>query len=315
MSKYTGKTCIVCGEKFKDGDDIVVCPECGTPYHRECYNKYGKCINTKLHEEHKSWSEDNREKQTDDAESITCSACGTVNPKSNLFCEKCGQPLHIKSNNQTFNQNSGNNGMPGFTDINDYIKNLNQQQFSDDAQIEDIKVKDYNKYIGNNSFYYLMQFTNFSKRKSKISFNFTALFFPELYFCSRKMYLYALPAVIFRIFNLLPYILAFTASGTDVSQLSLSSVSLWGLSGSSLQTLFTVINFLMLGIQFLSSIFGNYLYFNKCKKDIKHINNLDYTQQEKEEKLVSKGGLSIPSICIAPALYVIFGVIYFLFFK
>ena len=44
MANYTGK-CFSCGEVFKDGDDIVVCPECGTPYHRECYLKEGKCIN------------------------------------------------------------------------------------------------------------------------------------------------------------------------------------------------------------------------------------------------------------------------------
>ena len=50
MANYTGKKCFSCGEVFKDGDDIVVCPECGTPYHRECYLKEGKCINDALHE-------------------------------------------------------------------------------------------------------------------------------------------------------------------------------------------------------------------------------------------------------------------------
>ena len=27
----------------KKGDDIVVCPECGAPHHRECYEKEGHC--------------------------------------------------------------------------------------------------------------------------------------------------------------------------------------------------------------------------------------------------------------------------------
>lgn len=34
---YRGQHCPICGKEFCDGDDIVVCPECGTPYHRECY--------------------------------------------------------------------------------------------------------------------------------------------------------------------------------------------------------------------------------------------------------------------------------------
>ena len=33
---FTKYTCPVCGETFQNGDDVVVCPECGAPHHREC---------------------------------------------------------------------------------------------------------------------------------------------------------------------------------------------------------------------------------------------------------------------------------------
>ena len=36
MIDYTGLECPICGEKFTAQDDIVVCPECGAPYHRAC---------------------------------------------------------------------------------------------------------------------------------------------------------------------------------------------------------------------------------------------------------------------------------------
>ena len=42
--KYTGIPCAACNKPFEDGDDIVVCPECGTPYHRACYKELGHCI-------------------------------------------------------------------------------------------------------------------------------------------------------------------------------------------------------------------------------------------------------------------------------
>ena len=30
MADYKGNTCPVCKQKFKESDDIVVCPDCGT---------------------------------------------------------------------------------------------------------------------------------------------------------------------------------------------------------------------------------------------------------------------------------------------
>ena len=55
MGIHTGEKCIVCGQVFTDADDVVVCPECGTPYHRACWQKNGACINLPLHESGKSW--------------------------------------------------------------------------------------------------------------------------------------------------------------------------------------------------------------------------------------------------------------------
>ena len=47
---YTGIKCPVCGKAFTKQDDVVVCPECGAPYHRECYRNTGHCIFLEKHE-------------------------------------------------------------------------------------------------------------------------------------------------------------------------------------------------------------------------------------------------------------------------
>ena len=49
MSLYDNQKCPVCGELFKEGDDVVTCPICGTPHHRSCYKKLGTCANESLH--------------------------------------------------------------------------------------------------------------------------------------------------------------------------------------------------------------------------------------------------------------------------
>ena len=49
MPKYYGCPCEGCGRPLALTDDIVVCPDCGAPYHRECYEKLGRCIHTPAH--------------------------------------------------------------------------------------------------------------------------------------------------------------------------------------------------------------------------------------------------------------------------
>ena len=46
---FKGEICPVCKRQFEEGDDIVHCPECGTPHHRECYSLTGHCVNRSLH--------------------------------------------------------------------------------------------------------------------------------------------------------------------------------------------------------------------------------------------------------------------------
>ena len=46
---YLGLKCGVCGKNFEEEDDVVVCPECGTPAHRACYKEHGGCPNEEKH--------------------------------------------------------------------------------------------------------------------------------------------------------------------------------------------------------------------------------------------------------------------------
>lgn len=56
-SRYSGLCCPVCKVKFKDDDDIVVCPVCGAPHHRECYNQIRHCAYEQFHGTESQWRE------------------------------------------------------------------------------------------------------------------------------------------------------------------------------------------------------------------------------------------------------------------
>ena len=102
MQNYISEKCPVCGKEFCRDDDIVVCPDCGTPHHRECYKQLGHCANEEKHgsfEWSESFSTGNMsgaaEPQSVPAgtEAAICPYCGTKNPAGGRYCVNCGAPL------------------------------------------------------------------------------------------------------------------------------------------------------------------------------------------------------------------------------
>ena len=89
---FEGIKCPVCNTEFKDGDDIVVCPECGTPHHRECYEKENRCFYDSRHGEGFSFEKepvsDNSAQQSDNPDIIICARCKSENPKGMFYCGK-----------------------------------------------------------------------------------------------------------------------------------------------------------------------------------------------------------------------------------
>ncbi|MGN0448088.1 MAG: RING finger protein [Acutalibacteraceae bacterium] len=99
--RYIGNICIGCGEAFKEDDDIVVCPECGTPQHRQCYEKENKCVASDKHGEDYQWQgvtvKDTE--TTEKRETIPCPGCGNLNPKDAEQCSVCGMKFTIFGKN------------------------------------------------------------------------------------------------------------------------------------------------------------------------------------------------------------------------
>ena len=102
---YQGVCCPVCGKPFQEGDDIVVCPECGAPHHRECYKSLGHCaLQDQLHQEGLSWQNPNDQRpqhqaqrdgvQPDQNGNIICPNCGLFCHEEDQFCPNCRFPLH-----------------------------------------------------------------------------------------------------------------------------------------------------------------------------------------------------------------------------
>ena len=100
--RYENEICQGCGKIMHEGEDIVVCPECGTPQHRECYNAENRCVNTHLHEDGYVWRPKHTEETAENSapanaevEKILCPFCQHQNPADAKECENCGQPFEL----------------------------------------------------------------------------------------------------------------------------------------------------------------------------------------------------------------------------
>lgn len=201
---YTGCECKSCGKKFTAEDDIVVCPECGTPYHRECWKKEGKCINTELHESHQSW----KETQEKEKSGAVCKKCGNPLKDDQLFCDKCGAPSDFFFSQGGKPDETSREAAPNVEKIDRAMENVYpfMINFSDplcgfnpDEKYDDtVTVRDMGDFVGSNTHYYLPKFRNMRHLNLKLSMNFPAMFFPELYFAYRKMPLAAVLVLILR---------------------------------------------------------------------------------------------------------------------
>lgn len=109
MFFYEGCQCPVCGKPFQETDDIVVCPQCGAPHHRECWKQEGHCHFESSHGTGQQWKRPEPSPaspagtpatdpagpsaNTSAAGGKTCPYCGYSNTQYAEFCSRCGREI------------------------------------------------------------------------------------------------------------------------------------------------------------------------------------------------------------------------------
>jgi len=306
MSDYIGTRCIVCSEKFSTDDDIVVCPECGTPYHRDCYNKEGKCVNDVLHKTGGSWKPAyDTGSSAENNTATVCRHCGNVNPPMTLFCYRCGMPseniqndsdmskqtyrgIDINENPDAYNANNTD----GFPSLNAYLINFSDPLcgFNPDEDVEGVKMADLGDFVGSNTHYYLPIFKRFKETGHTLSWNFCAMLFPELYFSYRKMPLIALLAWLGRIISQIPQTIVGLSQVDGFGALS-EAISAININSSSFHGVMMIGYAIFYSLMFLMGFNANKFYFRSAIRKIKAVKAKSDGYDVRGE-IVRKGGTS-----------------------
>ena len=282
MAGYIGTKCMVCSEKFTSDDDVVICPECGTPYHRACYQKEGKCSNTVLHENGGAWKPAYEAGSGEaDGEDTVCRFCGYTNPPLTLFCQRCGMPsqsmskpndqlyrgVNINDDPDAYNRNA-NSGIPFDTFLVNFSDPL--CGFNPEEDFEGVKMSELGDFVGTNTHYYLPLFKQFKEYGRRFSLNISALFFPELYFSYRKMPLIALAAFILRTLTMIPQYIYLFAGSSGYGVIS-EFASQFNVMGTAFQGGMTISSIVYYVLTFTFGMLGNRFYYNNAIKKIRKI--------------------------------------------
>ena len=284
-----GVSCVRCHAYLFPEDDIVYCPVCGAPHHRECYNQLGHCALEEFHGTDRQYDKVKaREEEQAAAEMpntgenaeglITCQMCHEKYDFALNACPKCGAPNIAKAGGSFVNFDFLG-GVPADYDIGDGIT-------ADEAK----------RFVAANTPRYIPKFAVLNA-KNKLSWNWLAFLFPCGWMLSRKMYkngiIAGLLTVISSLFYL-PFMNAInnlgTTPGETQAQIMQSIYEHLPKMGAAVIAALLAGFVLNIAVRILSALFGDYLYKQYAISSIKTIRaeseDMDYDYRK-------KGGVNI----------------------
>ncbi|MCL2531841.1 MAG: DUF2628 domain-containing protein [Oscillospiraceae bacterium] len=106
--RYNHEICSVCDAEFDEHSDVVVCPSCGTPVHRQCWQTAGACPNVQSHGDEFAWKATQVAPPEPAAEQPKnlCDDCGEYTEPGMPFCPGCGAEQGQSSPMEMFSQMS-----------------------------------------------------------------------------------------------------------------------------------------------------------------------------------------------------------------
>ncbi len=308
---YKGHVCPVCNKAFEKGDDVVVCPDCGTPHHRECYEGIGHCYNLNRHREKYDYCRECEVNSTAD-EDIVCFYCGAKNPKDSRFCNFCGKPVvasDASSKNQGEEQ-SNPQGSFGGAFIMDPLGGVKP----DEDLGEGVKAGEAAKFVRTSTPYFIPQFKQL-KEKGRTRFSFAGFIFGGGWMLYRKMYKLGafftavmLLLLVGEIYTLVYHTEAVKVVDSLYNETTRNIMQNYGFNFySALGDFFaslnteqliicisrTLMSVLTIVVRVICGILGNRFYYKHTIKTISKIKSDSDSQTDVDTKLSTKGGVNI----------------------
>ena len=294
--KIEGKKCPICNGYLFNEDEIVWCPECGAPHHKDCYKAINKCGFAELHgtQELKNMLKQPEEfevKQepgtaSTEAEQvirIRCNSCGAAFPINYDRCPNCSAENRAKNGNFFMFDMLG--GVPKNEDIG-----------------EGVTAEKAGKFVALSAHKFLPKFRAF-KNGRKCFFSFLTFLFPAANFASRKMYPAAfLSGIIETAGTLLTLPLSLEVSKVGLKEYGeIYAFMEQNIANKDFMSLFLLsfagLNLLLL-YRIVSALIFDKVYYKHTINKIKEIENESEDKEQTELSFRKRGGLNIFSFIL-----------------
>lgn len=323
---YYKHCCPVCKKQFEKDDDIVVCPECGTPHHRECFEQTGHCFYEDRHKDETFTfgTDDNTQDSGNNDDGVVCIYCKHKNPEGSKFCNNCSMPLSPVSadrNNQSSTASSS--GQQGEAPV---YKTFTFDPLggvpADEDIGEGVTAGEAAKFVKTSTPFYTRLFLQI-KKFDRSRFSLAGLLFSGCWMLYRKMYkrgafvLFLMALCIFaqlyittHYTNLInEYIETATSNSFFMTAETVTKTEQFirGLDAKELIALGTLFISTMgqYAISIVCGICGNRWYYNHCVKKISEIKKQSDTKEAADTQLQTKGGVNFALAVCVVVTYVI----------
>lgn len=179
-------SCPICGGYLFEDDDVVYCPDCGAPHHRDCYAALGHCGRQAEHGKETADAE-TTETTPESQEEKTCRYCKKEITEDTKFCPYCGKiqpPKNAEEDDEQYPEikfetfSIGGAHLPKPDPYGGLDKN---------SEIDGVKVKDIARFVAFAPNKLLPKFKHLQDGARKFSWNWMAFISPYAHALFRKM--------------------------------------------------------------------------------------------------------------------------------
>ena len=328
-----GQDCPVCSAHLFDDDDVVFCPICGAPHHRECYKAVGHCAFEADHGTPRQYErpaphtepENDAPPKKEARADKTCPHCGKPCAKDTLFCPNCGQNLsggpangsqagynpYGQAGQQPYGQPGGqgpyqNTGAPPFGGYGpvmpDPYGGVNPEE-----EIDGVPAKDMAKFVTANTQRYIPKFKKLHA-KANGSWNWAAFLFPSGWLFFRKCYKPGILALLLSFISsalFMPIQIfmndVMSSLPTKVSTMDAYAAMMqhMGEAGTFAWVTLGVGLLLSLTVRIIFGVYADAIYKRRVISGIQKIKSSEDLLEDYEGNLLRKGGVNFIMLLVA----------------